>query len=55
MIRQETGCATGSAWIRETFYDETRVAIVGMGFCFPGYNAQGADLSTAQGMRGAMA
>lgn len=28
----------------QTFYDETRVAIVGMGFCFPGYNAQGADL-----------
>jgi uracil-DNA glycosylase len=28
---------------RETFYDETRVAIVGMGFCFPGYTASGAD------------
>jgi uracil-DNA glycosylase len=29
---------------RDTFYDEKRVAIIGMGFCFPGYNAQGADL-----------
>ena len=28
---------------RETFYDEKRVAIVGMGFCFPGYTASGAD------------
>jgi uracil-DNA glycosylase len=26
------------------FYDERRVAIVAMGFCFPGQNAQGADL-----------
>ena len=26
------------------FYDERRVAIVPMGFCFPGQNAQGADL-----------
>ena len=29
---------------RDTFYDEKKVAIVGMGFCFPGYNAQGTDL-----------
>ena len=29
---------------RETFYDEKQVAIVGMGFCFPGYNANGHDL-----------
>lgn len=28
---------------RETFYDESRVAIVGIGFCFPGYTASGAD------------
>ena len=28
---------------RETFYDESRVAIIGMGFCFPGYAASGAD------------
>jgi uracil-DNA glycosylase len=28
---------------RETFYDESRIAIVGMGFCFPGYDANGAD------------
>ncbi len=27
-----------------TFYDQTRVAIVPMAFCFPGYNAKGADL-----------
>lgn len=26
------------------FYDETRVAIVPMGFCFPGLDARGADL-----------
>ena len=29
---------------RETFYDETRIAVVGMGFCFPGYSEKGADL-----------
>ena len=28
---------------RDTFYDESRVAVVGMGFCFPGYDANGAD------------
>ncbi len=27
-----------------TFYNEQRIAIIPMGFCFPGYNAQGADL-----------
>lgn len=27
-----------------TFYDHARVAIVPMGFCFPGYDAQGSDL-----------
>ncbi len=35
------------AWMgvtEEEFYDETRVAIVPMGFCFPGQNAKGADL-----------
>jgi uracil-DNA glycosylase len=26
------------------FYDQTRVAIVPMAFCFPGYDAKGADL-----------
>lgn len=26
------------------FYDRSRVAIVPMGFCFPGYDAKGADL-----------
>ncbi len=29
---------------REAFYDRTRIAIVPMGFCFPGYDAKGADL-----------
>ena len=28
---------------RETFYDECLVAIVPMGFCFPGYDAEGGD------------
>jgi uracil-DNA glycosylase len=35
------------AWMgvtSEEFYDETRVAIVPMGFCFPGQDANGADL-----------
>ncbi len=35
------------AWMgidRATFYDEHTVAIVPMGFCFPGQNAKGADL-----------
>ncbi len=27
----------------EVFYDETRIAIVPMGFCFPGVDARGAD------------
>lgn len=27
----------------DAFYDELRVAIVGMGFCFPGYDANGGD------------
>ena len=27
------------------FYDRTRVAIVPMAFCFPGYDARGADLT----------
>ncbi|MEM8792937.1 MAG: uracil-DNA glycosylase family protein [Pseudomonadota bacterium] len=29
---------------RETFYDPSKLAIVPMGFCFPGYDARGADL-----------
>ena len=28
---------------RDTFYDERRIAIVPMGFCFPGYDKNGAD------------
>lgn len=28
-----------------TFYDRSRVAIVPMAFCFPGYNAAGSDLA----------
>ena len=27
-----------------TFYDKSRIAILPMAFCFPGYNAKGADL-----------
>jgi uracil-DNA glycosylase len=29
---------------RDTFYNESKIAIVPMGFCFPGYNEQKADL-----------
>ena len=29
---------------REEFYDEDRVAVVPMGFCFPGYDQSGGDL-----------
>ena len=29
---------------RATFYDRNRVAVVPMAFCFPGYDAKGADL-----------
>ena len=29
---------------RDRFYDVTRIAIVPMGFCFPGYDTSGADL-----------
>ncbi|SDF34019.1 Uracil-DNA glycosylase [Celeribacter baekdonensis] len=35
------------AWLgldEETFYDRDRIAIVPMGFCFPGYDAKGADI-----------
>jgi uracil-DNA glycosylase len=35
------------AWLgidRATFYDETRIAIVPMGFCYPGRDAKGGDL-----------
>ena len=29
---------------RETFYDDSRIAIAAMAFCFPGYNGHGHDL-----------
>jgi uracil-DNA glycosylase len=29
---------------RATFYDDSRIAIAAMSFCFPGYNAHGHDL-----------
>jgi uracil-DNA glycosylase len=29
---------------KETFYDETKIAVVPMGFCFPGLDAKGGDL-----------
>jgi len=35
------------AWLglsEAEFYDQSRVAIVPMAFCFPGYNAKGSDL-----------
>lgn len=35
------------AWLgldEATFYDRDRIAIVPMGFCFPGYDAKGSDL-----------
>ena len=35
------------AWMgigRDQFYDQTRIGIVPMAFCFPGYDANGADL-----------
>jgi len=35
------------AWMgvdRETFYDRSRIAILPMAFCFPGYDAKGSDL-----------
>ncbi len=28
---------------RDIFYDESRIAIAAMGFCFPGYDAKGGD------------
>jgi uracil-DNA glycosylase len=28
---------------RATFYDDSRIAIAAIGFCFPGYDAQGHD------------
>ena len=28
---------------RDTFYDESRIAIIGMAFCFPGYDGNGGD------------
>ena len=28
----------------EVFYDQTRLAVIPMAFCFPGYDAKGADL-----------
>ena len=36
------------AWLgieRETFYDRSKIAILPMAFCFPGYNAAGSDLA----------
>jgi uracil-DNA glycosylase len=42
-----TKCFRHAGWMGvspEEFYDEARVAIVPMGFCFPGQDAHGADL-----------
>ena len=30
---------------RETFYDQKRIAIAAMAFCFPGYDSNGADIA----------
>lgn len=37
---------------RETFYDAERLAIVPMGFCFPGLDAKGGDLPPRRECRG---
>ncbi len=36
----------------EVFYDTARIAIVPMGFCFPGYGSKGADLPPRRECRG---
>ena len=51
---QETGLSFNDAsgdrlrsWLgidRDTFYDERRVSIIGMGFCYPGQDKNGGDL-----------
>lgn len=33
---------------RDIFYDDAKIAVVGMGFCFPGYDAHGGDLPPRQ-------
>ncbi len=38
---------------REVFYDEARIAIVPMGFCFPGHDANGGDLPPRRECRAA--
>ncbi len=38
---------------REVFYDETRIAIVPMGFCFPGHDANKGDLPPRRECRAA--
>ena len=46
------------AWLGvtpEEFYDQRRVAIVPMGFCFPGHDAAGGDLPPRRGMRARLA
>lgn len=44
------------AWMgvtRETFYDPKKLAIIPMGFCFPGYDAKGGDLPPRKECAGA--
>ena len=41
---QATGCGRGCSSTPEEFYDQRRIAIVPMGFCFPGHDAAGGDL-----------
>ncbi len=47
--RSAARLARGS--MRSSFYDRTRVAIVPMAFCFPGYDAKGADLPPPPALR----
>lgn len=42
--RRASGCAQWLGIREETFYDPMKVAIVSMGFCFPGLDAKGGDL-----------
>jgi len=43
MTAAATGCAAGSGLDRAAFYDDGAVAIMGMGFCYPGRDRNGGD------------
>ena len=42
-IRPANGCAAGWGWIATLFYDQSRIAIVPMGLCYPGRLPNGGD------------